>query len=613
MKNFTFISLIQFLLLLIPVAAFSLEAKEKTSLFNHLHEVNKNWQMDVNPMLKTETSFNTDIERIQFHLLMVENKLRNQQAIRLTEKQKKNRLRTLDILYNYALAGKFPINTDHKVRQSYFIDKYGTYCAVGFLVKETGFDEVSIAISKHQNYAYVKEINSPELVKWSKDFGFTLEELALIQPSYAPGESYSQVGGGTNGDVTCSQLENTRWLIGGEFDTLNNLPCLNVGVYENNQLNCLGNGINGAVIGIGPKGQTGVTVAGNLPNNGFTYPLAHFDGINWTYDSIPNRTNPTVRAFSSNAYDMLRIAIDNPLNVNEQEIWQKNQGVWTLLLKVKGNVHFLDKNLILCAGEFDSVQVVSTSTWYTTKNAFYQYAGWHTVQGDVPDVVKTAELIGLTLYLGGTYSGASTSNSVLFSRCLNGLSQALLTVGNFDLSTYHSVNDIEIFSNNVIMVGGKFSVNQGFTMYPGSNLMKYDLVTGTFQNSALFNDEVHTIGKMQNTYYLGGKFTSNGGMFENIQHLAKHQASVGIDELVEETTVLVTPNPSTGKFSIEGLENQSITAIELIDLQGKTRLSLQTAQNTVDASTVPDGMYFVKINLANQQSITLKWLKVAGE
>jgi hypothetical protein len=596
-----------------PLGAFCLEAKEKTSLFNHLHEVNKNWQMDVNPMLKTEVSFNTDIERIQFHLLMVESKLRSQQISHLSANQQANRLRAIDILHNYALAKKFPINTDHKVRQPYFIDKYGTYCAVGFLVKETGFDEISVAISKRQNYAYVKEIDSPELVKWSKDFGFSLEELALIQPSYAPSESYSQVGGGTNGDVTCSQLENTRWLIGGDFDTLDNLPCLNVGVYENDQLNCLGTGIDGVVIGIGPKGQTGVTVAGSFPDTGFTYPLAHFDGINWSYDSIPNRTNPTVRAFASTAYDLLRIAIDDPMNIDEQEIWQKNQGVWTLLLKVKGEVHFLDKDLILCAGEFDSVQVVSTSTWYTTKNAFYQYAGWQTVQGDVPDVVKTAELIGLTLYLGGTYSGAATSNSVLFSRSLNGLSQALLTVGDFNIDSYHSVNDIEIFSNNVIMVGGKFLLNQGFTMFPGSNLLKYDLVSGTFQLSALFNDEVHTIGKRQNTYYLGGKFTSNGGMFENIHHLAKHQANVGIDEQVSESNVLVTPNPSTGKFSIEGLENQSINAIELIDLQGKTRLILQTSQNTVDASTVPDGMYFVKINLVNQPSITLKWLKIAGE
>lgn len=613
MKNFAFISTIQFLFFFVPAIAFGLEANEKTSLFNHLHEVNKNWQMDVNPMLKTEVSFNTDIERIQFHLLMVENKLRNQQAIRLTEKQKENRLRTLDILYNYALVGKFPVNTYHKIRQPYFIDQYGTYCAVGFLVKETGFDEISVAISKRQNYAYVKEINSPELIKWSKDFGFALEELALIQPSYAPSESYSQVGGGTNGDVTFSQMVNTRWLIGGDFDTLDNLPCLNVGVFENDQLNCLGTGIDGVVIGIGSKGQTGVTVAGNFPNNGFTYPLAHFDGINWSYDSIPNRTNPTVHAFASTTYDVLRIAIDDPMNIDEQEIWQKNQGVWTLLLKVKGEVHFLDKDLILCAGEFDSVQVVSTSTWYTTKNAFYQYAGWQTVQGDVPDVVKTAELIGLTLYLGGTYSGAATSNSVLFSRCLNGISQALLTVGDFNIGSYHSVNDIEIYSNNVIMVGGKFLLDQGFTMFPGSNLLKYDLVSGTFQLSALFNDEVHTIAKMQNTYYLGGKFTSNGGMFDNIHHLAKHQANVGIDELVSESNVLVTPNPSTGKFSIEGLENQSITAIEVIDLQGKTRLSIQTSLNTVDASTVPDGMYFVKINLVNQQSITLKWLKIAGE
>lgn len=78
-----------------PLGAFCLVAKEKTSLFNHLHEVNKNWQMDVNPMLKTEVSFNTDIERIQFHLLMVESKLRSQQISHLSANQQANRLRAV--------------------------------------------------------------------------------------------------------------------------------------------------------------------------------------------------------------------------------------------------------------------------------------------------------------------------------------------------------------------------------------------------------------------------------------------------------------------------------------------------------------------------------------
>ncbi|MEQ1768086.1 MAG: hypothetical protein ABL859_11700, partial [Methylotenera sp.] len=81
----------------------------------------------------------------------------------------------------------FPLNTLHTNRQPYFIDDNNNYCAVGYLMKKSGADNIAKDIQATQNYSYLKDIKNPKLMNWVKQSGLSLDELALIQPGY-PGD-----------------------------------------------------------------------------------------------------------------------------------------------------------------------------------------------------------------------------------------------------------------------------------------------------------------------------------------------------------------------------------------------------------------------------------------
>ena len=116
---------------------------------------------------------------IQIHLLLVEKELRKN-----SNNEKKNKL--IDVIHEYAIKGAFPINNHHKKRMPYFIDEYGTACAVGHLIIKSGNENLAKRISNESNYLYLREMDYPEITIWAKEFGFSIDELMWIQPSYGP-------------------------------------------------------------------------------------------------------------------------------------------------------------------------------------------------------------------------------------------------------------------------------------------------------------------------------------------------------------------------------------------------------------------------------------------
>ncbi len=69
---------------------------------------------------------------------------------------------------------------------------------------------------------------------------------------------------------------------------------------------------------------------------------------------------------------------------------------------------------------------------------------------------------------------------------------------------------------------------------------------------------------------------------------------VGIDELAEDTTVKICPNPSSGIFTI-GIKSTSTQLLQIVDITGKVVLS-QTLNNnntSINASDLPNGVYTV--------------------
>lgn len=157
------------------------------TLFDQLVYVNKEWanQEDVPSWLRqTSARPFTEQQLVQFHLQQVELLLRKRSTTPFSTEQRIQRAKNLDVLHAYWNAGQFPVNTDHQNRQPYFIDHYGTYCAVGYLMKMSGADTMARSIHDSQNYSFLVNIKHPALMNWVYSSGLRLGELALVQPGY---------------------------------------------------------------------------------------------------------------------------------------------------------------------------------------------------------------------------------------------------------------------------------------------------------------------------------------------------------------------------------------------------------------------------------------------
>lgn len=93
----------------------------------------------------------------------------------------------LDALDSYVAAGSFPASeTDHGLLPT-FVDPSGVRCAVAHLVETTAGTAAMTALDRDHHNDYIADLaGDPRFVAWAADSGFTLEELAWIQPSYPP-------------------------------------------------------------------------------------------------------------------------------------------------------------------------------------------------------------------------------------------------------------------------------------------------------------------------------------------------------------------------------------------------------------------------------------------
>jgi hypothetical protein len=88
-------------------------------------------------------------------LQLVEKTLRSRSTDGLREQQIKSRLKTLDQLHAYWLSNTYPINNKVAHRNPIFIDDYNTFCAVGYLIKASGYEPLARTIADSENLSYL--------------------------------------------------------------------------------------------------------------------------------------------------------------------------------------------------------------------------------------------------------------------------------------------------------------------------------------------------------------------------------------------------------------------------------------------------------------------------
>ena len=148
--------------------------------------------------------------RIRARLAAVERDLRAKDVSALSPVERVARSRNLDVLHAYRVRGVFPRNTSVPgARVPFFVDRYGTRCAMAYLIEQSGRVDLVARVAATNNNARIRDLKGdPELVAWLRENGLTAGEAALIQPSYdgppftpAPDASAASVGYKTTSGV----------------------------------------------------------------------------------------------------------------------------------------------------------------------------------------------------------------------------------------------------------------------------------------------------------------------------------------------------------------------------------------------------------------------------
>ncbi len=154
-------------------------------LYDQLRAFNPYWELHSDALAGIQArTIRNDVDYVRAHLTEVLGVLRSAPVGHMSQDQLDSREELIGVLGNYARQGRFPRNYFRRERIPVFIDEHDTHCAVGYLMRHTGNEAMAQRIAAANNYAWVREINDPDLGAWQVASGFSLDELKLIQGAY---------------------------------------------------------------------------------------------------------------------------------------------------------------------------------------------------------------------------------------------------------------------------------------------------------------------------------------------------------------------------------------------------------------------------------------------
>lgn len=127
---------------------------------------------------------NLENQRVKNHLRFAEYSIRDKEVSSLSPSLRKKREVMLNNLHDYWSKGLFPQNTNHRYRESYFVDKFGTPCAMGYLMLCDNQNLMVDRIKNTNNHIHLSDLKDGEVYEWIHQSGFSQKEASLVQPTY---------------------------------------------------------------------------------------------------------------------------------------------------------------------------------------------------------------------------------------------------------------------------------------------------------------------------------------------------------------------------------------------------------------------------------------------
>lgn len=586
-----------------------LPPQESATLRTHMLEVNAEWSHMAPDAawLNAEIAFVDERARIQTHLNLVVNTLKQRNALGTSTEAFAQRTQLLNKLQAYAQRGLFPENIHHDTRIPYFIDHKETACAVGFLMIQSGAQSVAMRVRDEMNQAYLRKIPYEEVPLWADTHGFSLDELAWIQPGYPPQTNYAGLDNGVNGTVTALTVDpaDNSLVLAGSFTDASGVACKGVARWNGTGYEALGGGVNGEVHSL--AFHNGKLYAGGLYNTPIlqNMNIAVWDGQSWNYETAS--VSGAVRALLFHNGD-LHAGTENGM------VARLNEGSWTpVATALDGPVYTLTNYAgdLIAGGDFTS--------YVTRLNT--QNSTWEALSGTAMDntVWDLKEHKG-KLYAGGAlYQQDSTKSMGFAVYASTGWEMAFDTANDYRAQNMYLWNRVieepapmirSLHSyQGGLFLGGQFLVAGGIVGIGGSGLGWARNDAGTLVLEpvlALFGDTVITMTTYNNNLILGGDFNyfgqvDAGGVYEtNLQGLNNF---VSNDPSIPQLDIHIGPQPWASEAKIKGLPSDGYE-LYLFDLQGKEiplRYTTRGAEATLYRDGQASGIYTLRVSQRGRQ------------
>jgi hypothetical protein len=546
------------------------------------NDIPQNWSCEIS----NATNFN---QAIQLHLSSVIEVLSLRNVQHLSQSQQNQREFLLKSLESYAMQGIFPVNDYLAYQNPVFIDRYNTHCAVGFLMQQSGSENLAREIQRNQNFAFVRQISVDGVSEWAYEHGFTLDELAWIQPGYPPNTLVSPLLGGVNGAVNDIFMYNGDVIVAGNFSQADGQTANNIASYisgfagflwietfggTNGPVNALDT-LNFQLIAAGEFSVAGTSSVNNiarLGNNGWE---AMGGGI---FGKVNDLEWHGGELYAAGDFQFIG---GGPANA---DIAKWNGLEWMPLgWGTNGEINSLRSSPegLLFAGDFTEagnapmlhvgklISNVPEPLGLGIAAPVNDIELWNNKPVIASNLKYQGEVFGLMQFNAGNWealpgiSEMATNDSLGSMRCL-------------------------MVTNNELYVGGDFSVMELMTF--GENLAKWTSLDVYPTSVAVFDSTVYCLDIIQQSLIAGGEFTHHLGT--EINHIAFLDNVLSVDKIDGSSSDFsVFPNPCNGEFFIQN--NSQLSNVNLYSIEGKLIDSFDV--NGSKKITLPNvGMYILK-------------------
>lgn len=604
---------VSILFVLLNAVVTTTNASEK---LNYLLQVNAQWQhqperesLSILAQANERSSYN---QWITAHLLLVEQALRNRDVEQLNNQQKQNRNKLLDVLHHYATEGVFPVNDYLLYKNPVFIDRKGTHCAVGYLMLKSGFGALANTINQQQKFAYVHQIVVPGVAEWATEFGFSIDELAWIQPGYPPTTAVTDMDGGVDGTVHTVAVDGQTVYAGGDFvHTASGITCNHVAMWVSGFAGftwvSLNGGTNGPVYKLLLHNDK-LYVAGNFTQAGNINArnVAVYEIAQGQWQALGNGLDSTVRSLLFYNNELYAAGFFTGFvakwNGNTwQDIGQNFMyGEGARTLEVWDNQLLIGGNFELATG-----MIRKHVATYNGTNMGFLTNGTATPVNDFE--VFDGKLYAACTIVDGTDTCALAVYENQQWQCA--ISPTNTLGDHLDGEAIYAIRS----AGDALLCAGEFNA---FTLMTyGNSLMAFKPATVTVPYNVyqplLFTDAgIRAIDWAGNQLYFGGTFTRNN-VNDTLNHIGYLSYSVTNSPSLPGENVRVYPNPAHAMITVEHSSVHDAQQLEVYNLHGQRirKQAVSSGITQIPLSDLPAGMYVVNLIAAggSYKSTFYKW------